>query len=151
MEENNINNLNNNETFEAKEIERKELEKKKRELENNKNIFDGIDFTKTLKFEVIHYICPKSNNGNLTLMDCSNPLKATEDAIFSAIKLTLGLSTFDDKLNTFTSSRIVDVESKREEKIVVSISTDDYDKVSDFTRHNRCKEIAEELKAKMIK
>ena len=29
MEENNINNLNNNETFEAKEIERKELEKKK--------------------------------------------------------------------------------------------------------------------------
>ena len=29
MEENNINNLNNNEAFEAKEIERKELEKKK--------------------------------------------------------------------------------------------------------------------------
>ena len=29
MEENNINNLNNNKTFEAKEIERKELEKKK--------------------------------------------------------------------------------------------------------------------------
>lgn len=29
MEVNNINNLNNNETFEAKEIERKELEKKK--------------------------------------------------------------------------------------------------------------------------
>lgn len=29
MEENNINNLNNNEDFEAKEIERKELEKKK--------------------------------------------------------------------------------------------------------------------------
>lgn len=29
MEENNLNNLNNNETFEAKEIERKELEKKK--------------------------------------------------------------------------------------------------------------------------
>ena len=29
MEDNNINNLNNNETFEAKEIERKELEKKK--------------------------------------------------------------------------------------------------------------------------
>ena len=29
MEENNINNLNNNESFEAKEIERKELEKKK--------------------------------------------------------------------------------------------------------------------------
>lgn len=29
MEENNINNLNNNETFEAKEIERKQLEKKK--------------------------------------------------------------------------------------------------------------------------
>lgn len=29
MEENNINNLNNNDTFEAKEIERKELEKKK--------------------------------------------------------------------------------------------------------------------------
>lgn len=29
MEENNINNLNNNEVFEAKEIERKELEKKK--------------------------------------------------------------------------------------------------------------------------
>ncbi len=29
MEENNINNLTNNETFEAKEIERKELEKKK--------------------------------------------------------------------------------------------------------------------------
>ena len=29
MDENNINNLNNNETFEAKEIERKELEKKK--------------------------------------------------------------------------------------------------------------------------
>ena len=125
--------------------------KVKRELENNKNMFDGIDFTKTLKFEVIHYICPKSNNGNLTLMDCSNPLKATEDAIFSAIKLTLGLSTFDDKLNTFTSSRIIDVESKKEEMIVVSISNDDYDKVSDFTRNNRCKEIAEELKMKMIK
>ena len=31
--------------------------KVKRELENNKNIFDGIDFTKTLKFEVVHYIC----------------------------------------------------------------------------------------------
>lgn len=29
MEENNINNLNNNESFEAKEVERKELEKKK--------------------------------------------------------------------------------------------------------------------------
>ena len=29
MEENNLNNLNNNEAFEAKEIERKELEKKK--------------------------------------------------------------------------------------------------------------------------
>lgn len=29
MDENNINNLNNNETFEAKEIERKQLEKKK--------------------------------------------------------------------------------------------------------------------------
>ena len=29
MEENNTNNLNNNEAFEAKEIERKELEKKK--------------------------------------------------------------------------------------------------------------------------
>ncbi len=29
MDENNINNLNNNEAFEAKEIERKELEKKK--------------------------------------------------------------------------------------------------------------------------
>lgn len=29
MEDNNINNLNNNEAFEAKEIERKELEKKK--------------------------------------------------------------------------------------------------------------------------
>lgn len=29
MEENNINNLNNNEAFKAKEIERKELEKKK--------------------------------------------------------------------------------------------------------------------------
>ncbi len=29
MEENNINNLNNNEAFEAKETERKELEKKK--------------------------------------------------------------------------------------------------------------------------
>ena len=83
-------------------------------------------------------------------MDCSNPLKATEDAIFSAIKLTLGLSTFDDKLNTFTSSRIVDVESKKEEMIVVSISNDDYE-VSDFTRNNRCKEITEELKVKMLK
>lgn len=29
MEDNNINNLNNNESFEAKEVERKELEKKK--------------------------------------------------------------------------------------------------------------------------
>ena len=31
-----------------------------------------------------------------------------------------------------------------------SISNDDYE-VSDFTRNNRCKEIAEELKMKMIK